>query len=550
MPGDIMLLLFALTVIVCHSQEAGAATISVKNFGVAGDGTSDDGPAIRKAVEAATKGGPGTKLVFESKAYRLGANKGGNGQIRLVDVDGLTIDGNGSTLLLHPQNGMFDVLKCRNVVIRGFTIDFDPLPFTQGTISSVDAGKGFFDLEFHKGYPLPLPDEAVKKRLGKGGWRWGSVIDPKERHRRWGIADHYSIDSINLVAGRTYRITVAPSDAKQLTPVRPGDRFFLPLQLTEKGERAFGSNITVKESTDCTIEDITIYSARCGMNYAITRNEGLITLRNNKITFKPGSTRICTTWKDGMHVKDNRVGPLIEGCYFEGMLDDSINISANTAMATKIISPTEFQLMGPAFSAGDDVMVFEPKTGKIRMTMVVKATAQGRDHLVTLADPMEGVITGRKQREHVKSTHFYNMSYVNNGFIVRNCTFKPQRRHALLVRCSNGLFEGNTVDGVGGAAVWMGNEMGSFYEGPFPTNNIVRNNTINNTQLPAIKIYTRAGGKAKLTRNIKVEDNTITVLPEKLGISVLNAASVECRGNRILDQQGTDIGAAGVILND
>ncbi len=150
----IMLLLFALTVIVCHSQEAGAATISVKNFGVAGDGTSDDGPAIRKAVEAAIKGGPGTKLVFESKTYRLGANKGGNGQIRLVDVDGLTIDGNDSTLLLHPQNGMFDVLKSRNVVIRGFTIDFDPLPFTQGTISRVDAGKGYFDLEFHKGYLL------------------------------------------------------------------------------------------------------------------------------------------------------------------------------------------------------------------------------------------------------------------------------------------------------------------------------------------------------------------------------------------------------------
>jgi hypothetical protein len=548
MHGKILLMLFVAVAIAHHSPDARAASIYVNDFGVAGDGKVDDGPAIRKAVDAAIKSGPGAKLIFERNTYRLGPNKGGNGQIRLIDVDGLTIDGNGSTLLLHPQNGMFDVVKCRDVVIRGFVIDFDPLPFTQGTIHTVEQTKGYFDLELHEGYPLPVPDTTMKEQLGKDGWCWGTVIDPKERHSRWGIADHYFIDSVNLVGGRTCRIQVAPSCAGKLTPVRSGDRFFLPLQLTEKGERAFGSNIMVTESTDCMIEDITIYSARCGMNYSINRNEGLITLRNCRITFKPGSTRICTTWKDGMHVKDNRVGPVIEGCYFEGMLDDSI--SANTAMATEIISPTEFRLIGPEFSTADEVMVFNPQTGETRMTKVTKAIADGSDHIVTLADPIEGVVTGRKQREHINSTHFYNMSYINDGFIVRNCTFKPQRRHALLVRCSNGIFEGNSVDGVAGAAVWMGNEMGSFYEGPFPTNNFIRNNIIRNTQLPAIGIYSHTGGKARLTRNIKVENNTITVLPGTLGISVHDAARVELKGNHILDQQGTDIGEAGLIVND
>jgi len=531
-----ILLFLALATIACHGQDAGAATISVKNFGAVGDGKTDDGPAIRKAVDAAIKRGPGTTLVFERKIYRLGPNKGGAGQIRLLGVKGLTIDGNGSTLLLHPQNGMFDVLKCRNVVIRGFTIDFDPLPFTQGTIRAVEPTKGYFDLELHEGYPRPVSDVTTKKRLGKGGWRWGSVIDPTERHRRWGIADHYNIDSVNLVAGRTYRIA---TQGQRLIPVKPGDRFFLPLQLTEKGERAFGSNIQVKESSDCTIEDITIYSARCGMNFAINRNEGRITLRNNSITFKPDSTRICTTWKDGMHVKDNRIGPLIEGCYFQGMLDDSINVSSNTAMATKVISPTTFRLMGPAFSAGDDLMVFFPKSGKTQRTKVVTATAKGKEHTVTLADPVEGVIPGRKQRKHIQSTHFYNMSYINDRAIIRNCTFKPQRRHAILIRCSNSIIEGNTVDRVGGSAVWMGNEMGSFYEGPFPHNIIIRNNTIRNTQRTAIYIFTKSlGGKAKHTRDIRVEGNTITVLPGHQGISVRNAARVEQKGNRIFDQNG------------
>ena len=312
--------------------------------------------------------------------------------------------------------------------------------------------------------------------------------------------------------------------------------------MTESGERAFGGNIVVRESADCLLEDITIYSARSGMNYSINRNEGRITLRNNKITFKPGSNHLCSTWKDGMHVKDNRVGPLIEGCHFQGMLDDSINISANTAMAAKIISPTTFRLIGPAFSAGDDVMVFEPQTGETTMTTVVEATTGGNVHTVTMAKAIEGVVEGRKERNDLRSTHFYNMSYVNDGFIVRNCVFKPQRRHALLVRCSKGIFENNLIDGVGGAAVWMGNEMGSFYEGPFPQNNIIRNNTIRNTQLTAIRIYTNTlGAKAKHTRSIRIENNTITVLPERSAISVHYADDVTMKKNRILNQEGREI---------
>lgn len=524
--------------------------VHVRTFGATGDGRTDDAPAVRRAVEAACQRGPGTRLVFERKTYRLGPQEDGRAQIQLNGVTGLTIEGSGATLRLHPHNGVASIVQCRNVVLRGFVIDFDPLPFTQGTLRTVDAGAGSFDLELHEGYPLPPPDAAVKQTLGAGGWQWGSVMDPRERHRRWDVADHFGIESVRGVAGRTLRIQVIPPHAARLAPVRPGDRFFLPLQLTEDGRRAIGENIAVRESSDCTLEDLTIHSSRCGMNFSINRNEGRITLRNCRIAFKPDSTRIVTTWKDGVHAKDNRVGPLIEGCYFEGMLDDSINLSANTAMATAIVSPTTFVLTGPAFAAGDRVMVFDPVTGRIQTTQVREAAAQGREYRVTLADPVEGVVTGRKQLEHIKSTHFYNMSYANDGFIVRHCTFKPQRRHALLVRCSNGVFEGNTVDGVGGAAVWMGNEMGHFYEGPFPTQNVIRHNTIRNTQATAIHIYTQtAGGRASHTRDIRVEGNTITVRPGRIGIAVRNAAGVTLDGNRILDQGGKEIGRDGVSLS-
>ena len=547
----VALILAGFVVLSCGSKEAVPRVVHVRDFGVVGDGRADDGPAIRRAVEAAIEAGPGATLVFEKRTYRLGMHGDGGGQISLTNVDGLTIEGNGSTLLLHPHNGIFDVRDCRNVVIRGFVIDFDPLPFTQGTILAVDAVAGSFDLEIHDGYPFPPPDALVKKLRGAGGWRWGSVIDPTARHRRWDVSDHFYIESVNALAGqpRTVRIKVTEPYAGRLAPVRAGDRFFLPLQLVGEGVRAFGSNILITRSAECTIENVTIHTARSGMVYTLIRNEGRITLRNNRIAFAPGSTRICTTWKDGVHCKDNRVGPLIENCYFEGMLDDSINIGANTAMAVEVISPTEFRLKGPDFGPGDKVMVFDPNGGSILAeTRVATVRSEKGRRVIVLADPVEGVVTGRKRRHvDIKSTHFYNMSYASNRFVVRDCTFGPQRRHAILVRSSDGIIEGNVVDRVGGAAVSMGNEMGSFYEGPFPRNNIIRHNTIRNTQRPAIHIYTRSlGGSARHTRDIRVEGNTITVLPGSPGILIRAAANVLITGNRILDSSGADLGATGV----
>jgi hypothetical protein len=524
--------------------EAGAANgkvVKAADFGAVGDGITDDGPALRRAVAAAAKLGANTRLALDKGVYRLDQFAGVRCHLELKRIRGLTIDGNGSTLLLHPRNSAFDLYRCTNVVVRGFVIDFDPLTFTQGTIAAIDPEAGTFDLNLHPDYPLPPPDDLLKKKLGEGGWRWGTVMDPVARHRRWGMADHFFIESVNMIKERTCRITVTRPYAAQLRPVRAGDRFFLPLLLIESEFRAHGHNIVITESNNCTVEDVTIHTARSGMNYLLSRNEGRVTLRNNRIAFKPDSTHICTSWRDGVHCKDNRVGPLIEGCFFEGMLDDSINISANTAMATEIISENEFVLTGPRFSTGDDVMVFDTVSGKITAeTKVLSARPVQRNWRVTLAAPVSDVITGTKrQRADIRATHFYNMSYVNTGFVVRNCTFKPQRRHALLIRSSNGVFENNLVDGVGGAAVWMSNESGGFYEGPFPQNNVIRNNTIKNTQLAAINIATvSVHGSIRHTRDITVENNTIVSLPDKPAVTINCAENITLRNNKFFDAQG------------
>jgi len=536
----IVVLLFVSAVV--SGANEGRSTFNVSTFGATGDGIHDDGPAIRKAIAAAIQAGPGSCVRLESRRYRLKESPRSNYQFELANAKGITIEGNGARLINTPTNNLVQLRACQDVTVRGLVIDYDPLPFTQGTIVKVDAAQGTFDLALHPDYPLPPSDTWVKQRLGREGWQWGSVIDPQERHRRWDVQMHFFIESVHSLdsAKRVYRFEVTTQFNRALKPVRPGDRFFLPLPCVRSNGQggSMGTNFSILACSDCYVEDVTFYSARSGMVFGVSRNEGPITLRKLAVRFKPDTERLCTTWRDGIHSKDNRVGPVIEDCYFEGMLDDSINMGANTAMAREIRSDTEFVLLGPPFKPDDQVLVWDPVTGRtLSETTVASLRRERGGAVVTLRDAVPNVAVGQKRpQQDIASTHFYNLSRCGRGFIVRNCTFKPQRRHALLVRAPDGLIENNLIDGVGGSAVVLGNEMGNFYEGPFPHNTVVRNNTIRNTQLSAISVYTQTRNRdVAITRGVQIRNNTLTVLPGRKGIDVQQARDVVVEGNTVLN---------------
>lgn len=531
-----------------------AVTLDVTHFGAVGDGQTDDAPAIRRALAAAQAAGPGATLTFPTKTFRLGPVTG-DFQLALSQAHDLAIEGNGASLVLDPRNGFLALNQCSNVTVRGFSVDYDPLPFTQGVILQVNARAGTFDFRLDAGFPLPPTDALVKQRLGKAGWDWGSVMDARERHVRWDVSDHFFVASVNAVAdaARVYRVQVAPDYVARLAPVRSGDWFVLPLRVSTSGVRSVGDTVRVTGSTDCRLEQLTLYAGRNGMDFAIIKNQGRITLKGNRVMIKPGTERLISTWRDGMHCKNNRIGPCIEDCRFEGMLDDSINLSADTAMAARVISDREFQLVGPSFAAGDRVLVFDPARCRILAeTRVARLSQTNGANTVVLADAATGVTPGRKQpHTDIRSTQFYNLDYVNAGFIVRGCTFLPQRRHAILVRGCNGLIESNRVDGIGGSAVSMGNELGSFYEGPFPHDNLIRGNVIENTRLTAIQIYSRGlQRQGQLTHDIQVVDNQITLRPGAAGIVVESARRVTLTGNRILDVHGQPLRDQGVQIKN
>lgn len=490
---------------------------SVSDYGAVGDGATDDGPAIREAVIAAVAAAPGAKVVFEKKRYRL-AKAELDYHISLKGVKGLTIEGNGAELINNPWNNIVKLDECEDVTVRGFVVDCDPLPFTQGTVTEVNEEAGSFLLKIQDGYDNPVD---VYRRIGKARpqWGWGVCIDPVERKRKADVIMHLFMDDVTAVDDGMLRVQLREDYRKHARDLQPGDRFVITMKYG-----GHGASFHVTRSRDCRLENNAIYTAKYGMTHSLSDNLGRIHVKGVKITFKPGTDRLITTPKDGFHCKHNAVGPIIEDGLFEGMLDDTINISVCPYWVRKDLGDNRYLIAEGAFSprVGDILIAYRPNPGTITDGLVVESVEpqqppqgmRGKWNIITLNKPIPdlGLHTGGDLfpggRDKLVFTGLYNIDASGKDYIVRNNVFRAQRRHAVLARASGGLIEDNVIDGVGGSGVALNNEIGSFYEGPWPSDTIIRNNTFRNTFFDSIKIYT--SGKGAVARTITITGNRIT----------------------------------------
>ncbi|MBI4977235.1 MAG: right-handed parallel beta-helix repeat-containing protein [Spirochaetes bacterium] len=479
----------------------------------------------------------------------------GNVHVQLSNMTDFTVNAAGVTIVCTEVSTSFSLRNCTNVTVRGLTVDYDPLPFTQGEVTDIDKDDKWFDLALHEGYPLP-PE-------GSAGLY---VYDRTTRHWKKNMMTSGTSASLKL-NGRTVHGTTDGVNAR--LGIEKGDLIVIKC-------RQKAAHVTILgNSFNCTLDGVTLFT---GPTFAVLDyNGGGNRYLNCRITpgpVPPGAAeaRLKANTADGIHVISSMPGPRIENCLIEGHSDDGIAIHGHYAMVMTgegdriVVSPK-----------GDTLPFTTNST--VRLTRASDGTVYAEANVLSIA-PVSGA--DKSRCEAIKSgiridnkniaasiKNYYDVildrsvsvtsgdgidcpAKNGDGFIVRGNTIRNHRARGILIKASDGIIENNVIDGSSIAGIIIAPELGYWMEAGNSWNVVIRSNTIRNcgyerastdsSQAGMISVIANgANGYAApgSQRNIDIVGNTV----EKcFGVNLVIAAAsnVTVNGNIFRDTHSAE----------
>lgn len=491
-------------------------TYRVADFGALGNGSADDGPAIREAFAAAASQPNPAVVVFATNAvYRFGKYNAEFNQIPIKYTQDLTVEGNGSTLLINPENRSFLVWRCKDVAIRGFDIDFDSLPFTQGEVLSVDAPSGTFVFQIANGYSDVVP-VAVEALIAD--WDNAVFVDAATGNftHNWVLPEHLA--PVVGYSGR-YQVAVVADQYSKLNEVAPGQVFILNrhadlldgINREKKDELGYYYSIgsftfVIRHSRNISVEDVNLY-AFSGRAYSILDSVD-VDLNRISVMRKPGTDRAVSGVRGGIIMKELRGGPVILNSHLEATMDDSMNrsespcflMSVSNRVATLRFSDNKWS--DSIDAAGDTVEFWDRVNSTLLGTATVVETIRDshRNHR-TLFDYIPA---GVKTTNDVLLNQATLLCRVVEGkTVVSNCTFGTQLKKAFIcrppARIENCSFEESNY----GVHAYV---VSDAEEGPYPRNQEYLNLRFKNVGIGAIVLYKPGAPSGVGNQNIRIDN--------------------------------------------
>ena len=279
--------------------------IKVSDFGAVPNDSKDDAPAILSAIKAC-KDKKNSKLVFELGSYDIyGSQKDERGKfgpaIDVKNISNLTIDGNGSEFIGHDYSTMFHFTNCVNIAITNLTVDWDPLPYTQGKVVQVDTD--YIDIE------------VVAPFVATSGLHTEAILGyDLEKHRMArSYTDHYQLGfekTTEIIRPGVMRLFTGRED--RFAGIMPSIGMYVIARHHVYGYQSF-------EFTKCSavhVENVNIYS-NPGMGI-IGEECRDINIKHLKVMIRPGSGRWMSCTADATHFGGCRGTIVMGNCLFEG----------------------------------------------------------------------------------------------------------------------------------------------------------------------------------------------------------------------------------------
>jgi Right handed beta helix region len=409
--------------------------------------------------------------------------------------------------------------QCRDLHLRGLTVDYDPLPMTEGRIVALAPDKSWLELQIFTGYP----DNYLMDRI--------EIYDPATGELRrasyygWGPFKRIGPGRYRVSKGANYRYRPG-ADTEQVGDILVTNNEF------PKG--ASGHAVELTGCTGVTLEDVTLYAAPV-FGFLEDQCDGDTYLRckidrrpQSDDLIKRGFARMRSLNADAFHSVGATKGPAILDCVAKFNGDDDVNIHGRyeiiLASTGSVLRVAAFREM--SIKSGDQVE-FLPFAGERPPDAVV--THVEPDSPITLTEEAfvqtQKLTPRTKARLLAESANLFRVTLdrpvdlpmgsliaaanrLGNGFVVKGCEFGYNRSRGILIKANHGQVTDNTIAHGWMAAVLVSPEF-NWLEAGSSSDVLIARNKIIGCRQPAIQVVA-VGGKGQSLDNGAHRDITIS----------------------------------------
>ena len=562
--------------------------IDVTQYGADPTGVKDSAEGIQAAIEAAKEVNGPVVLDFPKGEYQiypdhaqkrelyisntLSRNNGDRGTykmknigILLENMENVTLEGNQSSLIFHGKMMMFSTIGCKNIRIQNFDTDFQVPSVVSVTAEKVEGNTAI----------LYVP-ECYNYSVSGTTVTWSSDVSPYTGQAYWSYTNN-----VGHVQG--FDMTTA-------TLTTSGDKFFNNVQSMEKldGHRlkvTYNSAPSFKagygqqmrrttrdhsaaffwESDGVTMQHVELHFLHAfGVVGQLSKN---ITLDDVNFRNYEGSGRTGVGSADFVQMSGCGGTIRIVNSTFEDPQDDPINIHGTFLQVTERISDNKFKVHYqhhetsgfPNYYVGDEVEFVSKGTllpidgAKAKVTGVVGPDGHGGTMVAGNGDKADAsktdldtiivtLDTNMPSSVSANAAALENVTYTPSVEIENNVFREMPVRGILVTTRKPVVIRNNEFDNVAGAAVYISDDVNSWYESGHDEDVLIEGNVfrrcgVNQNSYSAFIQFdpTNNGAAEPVHKNVRIKDNTF-YFTNGTG-NIINAKSVNgltFTGNKVL----------------
>lgn len=506
------------------------------------DPVLDLGAQIEKAARE-----PGSVIRLEPGTFRL-PPKG----LVIRDARNLTIDGGGARLLVTQYDAVpFRFEKCDGVTLKNFTIDYDPLPYTQGNIVAIAPDHSWIEVDVHEGYPDLLP-EFNSQRI--------HFFDGETRGWKRGAAEGF-FREVERLGPRRAKITLDQGMLKgKAQLLKVGDMY----AITMRGVTV----VSFYWTRDIVMEDVTIQAAP-GLAIVARNADGDNRFVRCKVERGPAPSgaavpRLLSANCDALNYAYARKGPLIEDCEFSFMGDDGINLHGPAFQIVHVESPnvvwclrrTILKEIKPYYAdiirPGDPVRIlagenFQIKSGGsiVSLETDLEPTFELSREEIVKAGPVAKYPTEKYMRITLADASGIAKGDVidfpaaaSSGYVIRGNSIHDVRPRGMRIMASDGVIENNHIARTTQPGICIGAHYAHYREAGWVSNVDIRNNLVEDV-----------GIGADINFGLSPTPGAISVWSETTSGKAGPAAPPEHRNIRITGNRIRDCAAEAIVVS-